>query len=125
MLTVTIPHTPQASVGSPTGIVFNGSNDFAVATGMPGIFIFVSLDGTISAWNPGVNLNSTIQKVPGSAASVLTGATIAQIGNNRYLYVADLKKGEITVYDTTFKPVELSERAFHEDHVPPGFAPFN
>jgi hypothetical protein len=65
-LTVTIPHTSQTSVGSPTGIVFNGSHDFAVATGKPGIFIFVSLDGTISAWNPNVNFTHAIQVVPGS-----------------------------------------------------------
>ena len=39
-LTVTIPHTSQTSIGSPTGIVFNGSHDFSVPTGMPGIFIF-------------------------------------------------------------------------------------
>ena len=119
-LVVTIPHTPQTSAGSPTGIVFNLSSDFA-----GGLFIFVSLDGTISAWNPNVSFTMAIQKVPGSTASVLTGVTIAQIGNNRFLYVADLRKGEITVYDTTFKQVELSEKAFHEDHVPPGFAPFN
>src|ERR1700746_4109478 len=125
ILTVTIPHTPGTTIGSPTGIVFNGSSDFAVTPGNPGLFIFVSLDGTISAWNPAVNPTMAIQKVPGSNASVLTGATIAQIGNNRYLYVADLEKGEITVYDTTFKPVELSEHAFHEDHVPKGFTPFN
>jgi uncharacterized protein (TIGR03118 family) len=124
-LTVTIPHTSQTPVGSPTGIVFNGSNDFAVAKGMPGIFIFVSLDGTISAWNPNVNFTNAIQVVPGSTESVLTGATIAQIGDDRFLYVADLKKGAITVYNANFKPVELSEKAFHEDHVPLGFAPFN
>ena len=124
-LTVTIPHTSQTSVGSPTGIVFNGSNDFAVATGMPGIFIFVSLDGTISAWNPNKNFTHAIQVVPGSTESVLTGATIAQIGDDRFLYVADLKKGAITVYNANFKPVELSEKAFHENHIPPGFAPFN
>jgi uncharacterized protein (TIGR03118 family) len=124
-LTVTIPHTSGTTVGSPTGIVFNGSNDFAVTPGNPALFIFVSLDGTISAWNFNVDPNNAIQKVPGSTASVLTGATIAQIGNNLFLYVADLKKGEITVYDTTFKRVELSETAFHQDHVPPGFAPFN
>src|SRR5260370_39485994 len=41
-LRVTIPATPPATVGSPTGIVFNGSNDFVVTTGHPGIFIFVS-----------------------------------------------------------------------------------
>jgi uncharacterized protein (TIGR03118 family) len=125
MLTVTIPHTLQTSVGSPTGIVFNHSTDFAVETGMPALFIFVSLDGTISAWNPVVKLDRAIQKVPGSNASVLTGATIAQIGDDRFLYVADLKKGAITVYNANFKPVELSETAFHNDRVPPGFAPFN
>jgi uncharacterized protein (TIGR03118 family) len=78
-LTVTIPHTAQTAIGSPTGQVFNGSNDFAVAPGKPGLFIFVSLDGTISAWNPGVNPTNAIQKVPGSTKSVLTGATIAQV----------------------------------------------
>ena len=124
-LIVTIPHTPGTAVGSPTGIVFNGSNDFALTPGNPAFFIFVSLDGTISGWNPAVNLNNAMQKVRGSAASVLTGATIAQIGNNRYLYVADLKKGEITVYDTTFRRVELNETGFHDDQVPQGFAPFN
>ena len=133
-LTVTIPHTSQTSVGSPTGIAFNGSNDFAVATGMPGIFIFVSLDGTISAWNPGVNLNNAIQKVPGSTASVLTGATIAQIGDDRFLYVADIRQGKIAVYDTNFDPVEFGKHAFGKEHgehafddedVPKGFVPFN
>jgi uncharacterized protein (TIGR03118 family) len=123
-LRVTIPATPPATVGSPTGIVFNGSNDFAVTTTNPAVFIFVSIDGTISAWNPTVNLNNAIQKVPGSTKSVLTGATIAQIGDKRFLYVADLEAGQITVYDTNFKAVELSETAF-QDHVPPGFAPFN
>ena len=129
-----IPHTSRTSVGSPTGIAFNGSNDFAVATGMPGIFIFVSLDGTISAWNPGVNLNNAIQKVPGSTASVLTGATIAQIGDDRFLYVADIRQGKIAVYDTNFNPVEFGKHAFVEEHgehafddedVPKGFVPFN
>ena len=124
-LTVTIPHTAQTSAGSPTGIVFNGSNDFAVAPGMPGLFIFVSIDATISAWNPGVDPLNAIQKVPGSTKSVLTGATIAQIGNKRFLYVADLEAGRIRVYDTKFKPVNLSQGAFHENHVPLGFAPFN
>ena len=123
-LRVTIPATPPATVGSPTGIVFNGSNDFAVTTGNPAVFIFVSIDGTISAWNPTVDLHNAKQKVPGSTKSVLTGATIAQIGDKRYLYVADLEAGQITVYDTNFKAVELSETAF-QDHVPPGFAPFN
>ncbi|MBV8484801.1 MAG: TIGR03118 family protein [Verrucomicrobia bacterium] len=124
-LTVNIPHTAQTMAGSPTGIVFNGSSDFAVSTGNPAIFIFASFDGTISGWNPGVDLHNAIPKVTGSADSILTGATIAQIGTKRYLYVADIRKGEITVYDTAFTAVELSEHAFHKDHVPKGFTPFN
>jgi uncharacterized protein (TIGR03118 family) len=124
-LTVTIPHSPQTPKGSPTGTVFNGSNDFDVAPGMPAAFIFVSLDGTVSAWNPGVNPVNAIQKVPGSNTSVFTGATIAQIGRNSFLYVADLESGEIKVYNTNFKSVHLDDRAFDDDRVPPGFAPFN
>ena len=133
-LVVTIPHAPQAATGSPTGIVFNGSSDFAVAPGKPAIFLFVSLDGTISGWNPGVNQTMAIQKVPGSTESVLTGATIAQIGDDRFLYVADIRQGKIAVYDTNFNPVKVrkhafddvhGEHAFDDEDIPKGFAPFN
>lgn len=130
-LIVTIPHSSQTMAGSPTGIVFNGNNtDFIIppgdtGAGNSGVFIFASFDGTISVWNPKVEMNNAIAVVPGSADSILTGATIAQSRGKSYLYVADIKKGEITVYDTNFKAVELSKHAFHEDHVPNGFTPFN
>ncbi|MBV9298128.1 MAG: TIGR03118 family protein [Verrucomicrobia bacterium] len=131
-LVVTIPHTAQATKGSPTGIVFNGSNDFALTPGKPAIFLFVSLDGTISGWNPGVIPSAAIEKVPGSTDSVLTGATIAQIGDARFLYVADIRRGKIAVYDTNFNRAEVGERDFDRDElpfadefVPEGFVPFN
>jgi uncharacterized protein (TIGR03118 family) len=126
-LVVTIPPSvPPPSIGTPTGVVFNGSaNDFRVAP--PGVaqtfFLFVSLDGTISGWDPAANPTTAIRKV--STKSVLTGATIAQIGADRFLYVADLKAGKIRVYDSNFQPVEVDEDAFDDDHLPPGFAPFN
>jgi uncharacterized protein (TIGR03118 family) len=130
-LTVTIPHTPQTAIGSPTGIVYNGSTDFAIpmglpGAGLPGLFIFVSIDGIISAWNGGLaNRNAAIPVVPGSTKSVLTGATIAQIEGNRFLYVADLAAGKIKVYDTNFDPVVIAADAFDNDHIQAGFAPFN
>ncbi|MBV8215049.1 MAG: TIGR03118 family protein [Verrucomicrobia bacterium] len=130
-LVVNIPHSPQTTIGSPTGIVFNGSpTDFIIppndqGAGNPGIFIFAGFDGTISVWNFGVDLHNAIAVVPGSADSILTGATIAQIGDARYLYVADLRKGEITVYDTTFTVANIGKGAFKDDHVPSGFVPFN
>ena len=126
-LVVTIPPSvPPPAIGTPTGVVFNGSaKDFRVAP--PGVaqtfFLFVSLDGSISGWDPAANPITAITKV--STKSVLTGATIAQIEENRFLYVADLQAGKIRVYDTNFKPVELDEDAFDDDHLPPGFAPFN
>jgi len=140
-LVVTIPPSaPPPSIGTPTGVVFNGSaNDFRVAP--PGVaqtfFLFVSLDGTISGWDPAANPTTAITKV--STKSVFTGATIAQIGNERFLYVADVKDAKIKVYDSNFKEVEIGERHFEydmgfdddneeafEDHeLPRGFAPFN
>src|SRR5260221_4599814 len=124
---VTIPASvPLPAVGTPTGVVFNGSaNDFRVAP--PGVaqtfFLFVSLDGTISGWDPAANPTTAIRKV--STKSVLTGATIAQIGADRFLYVADLKAGKIRVYDSNFQPMALGQGAFDDDHLPPRFAPIN
>jgi len=145
-LVVTIPPSvPPPAVGTPTGVVFNGStNDFRVAP--PGVaqtfFLFVSLDGSISGWDPAANPTTAITEV--STKSVFTGATIAQIGNERFLYVADLKDAKIKVYDSNFKEVEIGERhlgerhfeydmgfdddnegAFEDQELPRGFAPFN
>jgi uncharacterized protein (TIGR03118 family) len=122
-LTVTIPHTNLSAIGSPTGIVFNGSaTNFTIAPGEPAHFIFVSLDGTISAWNSGMN---AVAKVDGSPNSVLTGATIAQVNDDQFLYVADLKEGKIKVYDANFNRVQTRREAFEDDYIPNGFAPFN
>ena len=57
-MVVTIPSgDPSVSpTGTPTGTIFNGSSiDFLLATGKPALFMFVTEDGTISGWNPGVN----------------------------------------------------------------------
>ena len=49
-LVVTIPpsNPNTSSAGTPTGTVFNGTTDFAVAPGKPAVFLFVSEDGVIS-----------------------------------------------------------------------------
>jgi uncharacterized protein (TIGR03118 family) len=52
-LVVTIPPPMGGSPPSaPTGVVFNGTSDFMLG-GSPAIFIFVTEDGTIAAWNGG------------------------------------------------------------------------
>ena len=122
---VTIPSAGQAPTGSPTGIVFNGSSDFDVEPGKPAIFIFASFDGTISGWNPQVNPTVAIQKVKATPGSILTGATIVEVNNKRFLFVADVHEGKIRVFDTNFNPVQTEPTVFRDTHLPPNFVPFN
>ena len=98
-LVVTIPHAGQG-VSGPTGLVFNGSSDFDVEAGKPAVFIFASRDGTISAWNPKVNPTVAIEKVKAAPGSVLTGATIAEIRNEHFLFVADVHEGAKSEFST-------------------------
>ena len=61
-LEVEIPSASGAGTGSPTGIVFNGSPDareFQVQ-GWASIFLFATLDGTISGWAPQSDPNNAI-----------------------------------------------------------------
>jgi uncharacterized protein (TIGR03118 family) len=125
-LVVTIPHQVQTPpLAGPTGIVFNGSSDFDVEPGKPALFVFASLDGTISGWNPKANPTVAIEKVKATPGSVVTGATIAQAGPNRFLYVSDVGEGKIRVFDKNFRPVTTAPGAFEDDHLPKNFVPFN
>ena len=55
-LVVTIPPPKNSTAtATPSGTVYNGTMDFTVAPGKPAIFVFVTEDGTISGWNPGVD----------------------------------------------------------------------
>ena len=123
-LVVTIPHAGQG-VGGPTGLVFNGTSDFDVEAGKPAIFIFASRDGTISAWNPMVNPTVAIEKVKAAPGSVLTGATIVDVKNQRLLFVADVHQGKIRVFDKNFHELQFPTEAFDDDLLPGNFVPFN
>ena len=130
-LVVTIPPADSNSpTGSPTGTVFNGSTDFALAAGKPAIFLFVTEDGTISGWNPGVDLAHAVIRANDKGQSVYRGATIATVnpegeGPASLLYVADFRKGRIQVFDTNFHHVSELEERFEDERLPQGFAPFN
>ena len=128
-LVVTIP-AADSGTGTPTGQMFNGSQDFQIAPGKPALFLFVTEDGTVSGWNPGVQATSAVVKVNTHSASVFKGMAVATIddprmGSTNYLYVADFRKARINVYDTNFHAILLHEDAFKDERVPHGFAPFN
>ena len=119
-LQVVVPSGNGAGPGSPTGIVFNGSSDFQVQ-GWSAIFLFATLDGTISGWAPQSNPNAAIIAVDNSAAgAVYTGLAITSKPSGNYLYAADLANNKVDVYDGSFNLVT----SFTDNTLPPGYAPF-
>lgn len=130
---VAIPNAPsQTPPGSPTGVMFNGSaTDFLLAPGKPAVFIFVTEDGTVQGWNPGVNRASAVivvdhSQVPtASNGAVYKGATIAEIEGQKFILAANFRSGRIDVFNSQFKQVKLSEEKFEDDELPRDFAPFN
>ncbi len=128
---VTVPNAPGAKGASaPTGIVFNGTTDFMITnvpgkTPAPASFIFATINGTISAWNPAVTpeqlaVNEVVEK-----GAVFTGLTLAESDGNHFLIAANFAKGTIEVYDTNFKALNVPGGAFKDHGVPGGFAPYN
>jgi len=104
--------------GSPTGIVFNGSQDFQVR-GWASIFLFATLDGTISGWAPQVDLHHAILAVSTPGASY-TGLAISRKPSGNFLFAADNANNKVDIYDSTFKLVS----SFTDATVPAGFSPF-
>jgi uncharacterized protein (TIGR03118 family) len=115
--------------GNPTGVVFNATNGiFAIPNG-PGNppanpaarFIFVGVDGVISAWNSSWGNHAyRVAATPGVDA--YTGLTLATFNGATYLYAADFQTGHIKVWNSSWAPVAMS---FTDPALPPGFSPFN
>lgn len=120
-LNVSVPSAKGSGPGQPTGIVFNGSQDFKIQ-GSPAVFLFATLDGTISGWAPGVNPNAAIIVANNSnVGAVYTGLAITSNASGNFLFAADLANNKVDVFDASFNLVN----SFTDATVPPGFAPFN
>ena len=127
---------PNCVLSAPTGVVFNGSTDFNVSPGNPAAFIFVTEDGTISAWARVLGSDAALEvdnsAIPTSAeGAVYKGATIGELNGNRCLYVTNFRAGKVEIYNTKFRQVLRCDgdgddnEAFEDDQIPTGFAPFN
>ena len=123
-LVVSIPPAKSGGQGIPTGTVFNTSTGFEVATGKAAAFIFDTLDGTISAWNPQVDRGNAIVKVNNSSAgAAYTGLAIGTNNSNTFLYAANFHAGTVDVFDSTF--AAAMPGTFKDPMLPTGYAPFN
>jgi uncharacterized protein (TIGR03118 family) len=128
-LAINIPMPGGVTMGTPapTGIVYNGSSDFAIEPDRPAQYIFVTEDGTISGWSPDVAgySHNAVLMVDNSSDSVYTGAAIARRGGESFLYVANFRSGTVDVFDSSFHDIILSHGAFTDPDIPDNFAPFN
>ena len=117
-LVVTIPRPASDPLppGQPTGMVanstaFSNTPGFKISQGGksgPAFFIFDTLDGTISGWNPTVNATNAVIAVDNSGVgAAYTGLTIATNGSgDTVLYAADAGLNFIEMYDSKFKLVK-------------------
>ena len=117
------PNSPTGlnGPGTPTGIVFNGSSTDFQIQGWPSPFIFATLDGTISAWAPGVNANQATIAVDNSASKAMyTGLAITSKPSGNFLYAADATNNHIDMFDGTFALV----KSFGDPAIPSKFSVF-
>jgi uncharacterized protein (TIGR03118 family) len=120
-LTVTIPSAGGTDAG-PTGNVFNNTSDFAVG-GSPANFIFVGLDGGVTAWNGTTGTAASLVSNQHDRA-VYTGAALGNSGGSNFLYAANGKAGTVDVFDKDFKLTTVTGD-FSDPSLPQGLVPFN
>lgn len=129
-LVVNIPPptgSPAGTLGTPTGVVFNGNDEFHVTenkvTGAS-LFIFATEDGTISGWSPTVDRTNAILAVNNSPKAVYKGLALASTPLGDFLYAANFRAGTVDVFDKNFAPVHFFG-AFVDRFLPRGYAPFD
>ena len=87
-LVVTIP--PGTNPPSATGIAFNGSGaGFEVSNGVPSVFLFCTLNGTIAGWSPGLSNKTEAVITVDNPGAGYTRLALAQDEGMDYLYAVD------------------------------------
>ncbi|HTI98772.1 MAG TPA: TIGR03118 family protein [Dongiaceae bacterium] len=121
-LIVTVPPpTGNPPPAAPTGLVFNSTTNFIVASNAPAKFIFATEDGTISAWASGTD--AVLEADNSTAGAIYKGLALGNAAGSNYLYATDFHNGKVDVFDAAFSPVAWPG-AFTDPNLPPGFAPF-
>ncbi|QHT70793.1 TIGR03118 family protein [Rhodocytophaga rosea] len=118
-----IPSPSGPAGGLVTGQVANHvTASFLLSNGVGASFIFVGLDGILSAWNPAMKTNiEVVKNNVGQAA--YTGLALSHGPDGSYLFAANVIKGTVDVFDWAFRPV--TDRPFKDPNLPAGYLPFN
>jgi uncharacterized protein (TIGR03118 family) len=130
------PPNGSSNPATPTGIVAPSSGAAFNVNGQPGIFIFDTEDGTISAWTGGSTVSLVVDNsaIPSAAAgAVYKGLAVIQSSTGSFLLATNFRSGKVEIYDTSFHQTQvLGPGAFNDPALPavppgsgsPGYAPF-
>lgn len=118
-LQVIVPSADGTSSGMPTGIVYNGSQQFQI-NGWASTFLFDTLDGTISGWSDFSPSASIIAVDNSASGAIYTGLAITNHTSNNYIFAADSWNNKVDIYDGNFNFVS----SFTDTGLPAGFTPF-
>jgi uncharacterized protein (TIGR03118 family) len=107
----------------PTGQIANGTTDFQVTTGNPARFVFASLSGTVSGWNPTASPTTAVVKFTAPDNAVYTGLANGSVGSNNFLYVTDFANGKVDVLNGSFAKTTLAG-SFTDPNLPSNYSPY-
>ncbi len=128
-VTFTVPPpggSTEGFVASPTGLIANSGRGFAVSeearTGRS-YMIVASEDGTISGWNPFVDVTNAILEVDRSASgAVYKGLTMASNRMGTFIYATNFNAGTVDVFNSSW--TRVTTFPFADPNIPAGYAPF-
>ncbi|MFL6230155.1 MAG: TIGR03118 family protein [Pyrinomonadaceae bacterium] len=119
------PQTVTIPGGLPTGTVANagGATDFVVTSGAASgkaAFLFASITGNITGWNPNVPAAGSTQAVimASNPGHVYTGLAFGNNGTANFLYAADFANGKIDVFDKNFALQPSASFPFADPTIP-------
>ncbi len=144
LITIALPNKSKEEHSAPTGQVFNGNDkEFIITqhtesggniTG-PAKFMFVTEEGTLSAWTEKKKEDGSFDRSKTSLlmvdntkkGAVYKGLAISTKPEGNYLYAANFAGKSIDVFDNSFKQVKLGKGAFDlpKKTIPAGYSPFN
>jgi uncharacterized protein (TIGR03118 family) len=127
---VTIPSASGTGTGSPTGTVATTgvpAGSFMLSDGHPALFLFCSLDGTISGWDVSLSGTGNVADIAvNNSANHAVYTDIALVTNSTgtFLLAANFGAGaRVEVYDTGFHLSNLAG-SFTDPNLPAGYAPY-
>jgi len=119
-LQVIVPSATGKGSGTPTGLAYNGSNQFQIDS-WTSLFLFATLDGTIQGWSHFDPSETLIAVNNNGSGASYTGIAVTAHSSGNFLYATDFANNKIDVYDGNFSFV----KSFTDSGIPNGFNPFN